>query len=157
VEFGYAMASQINDSEVVDVQGVGGRKSRSIPRRDLADVLEARAEETLNLIQHDMKMSGLMPMMGSGVVLTGGASQLQGLVEMGEFIFEIPVRRGIPAGVGGLSDVVKLSEYATAVGLLMYGFKENKDEFVKQGHEFHVTDSADSIAKKMKDFFGQIF
>lgn len=157
VEFGYAMASQINDSEVVDVQGVGGRKSRSIPRRDLADVLEARAEETLNLIQHDMKMSGLMPMMGSGVVLTGGASQLQGLVEMGEFIFEIPVRRGIPAGVGGLSDVVKLSEYATAVGLLMYGFKENKDEFVKQGHEFHVVDSADSIAKKMKDFFGQIF
>lgn len=157
VEFGYAMASQINDSEVVDVQGVGGRKSRSIPRRDLADVLEARAEETLNLIQHDMKMSGLMPMMGSGVVLTGGASQLQGLVEMGEFIFEIPVRRGIPAGVGGLSDVVKLSEYATAVGLLMYGFKENKDEFVKQGHEFHVVDSADSIAKKMKDFLGQIF
>lgn len=157
VEFGYAMASQINDSEVVDVQGVGGRKSRSIPRKDLADVLEARAEETLNLIQHDMKMSGLMPMMGSGVVLTGGASQLQGLIEMGEFIFEIPVRRGIPAGVGGLSDVVKLSEYATAVGLLMYGFKENKDEFVKQGHEFHVTDSADSIAKKMKDFLGQIF
>lgn len=157
VEYGYAMASQINDAEVVDVQGVGGRKSRSIPRRDLADVIEARAEETLNLIQHDMRMSGLLPMMGSGVVLTGGASQLQGLIEMGEFVFEIPVRRGTPAGVGGLSDVVKLSEYATAVGLLMYGFKENKDEFVKQGHEFHVVDSADSIAKKMKDFLGQIF
>jgi cell division protein FtsA len=157
VDFGYAMASQINDQEVVDVQGVGGRKSRSIPRRDLADVLEARAEETLNLIQYDMKMSGLMPMMGSGVVLTGGASQLQGLVEMGEFIFEIPVRRGIPSGVGGLSDVVRLSEFATAVGLLTYGYNEKKEEYSKQGHEFLMSDSADSIAKKMKDFFGQIF
>ncbi len=157
VDFGYAISSQINDQEVVDVQGVGGRKSRSIPRKDLADVLEARSEETLNLIQQDMKMSGLMSMMGSGVVLTGGACQLQGLVEMGEFIFEIPVRKGIPSGVGGLSDVVKLSEYATAVGLLYYGLNENKEELLKQGHEFIISESADSLAKKMKEFFAQIF
>lgn len=157
VDFGYAISSQIDEQEVVDVQGVGGRKSRSIPRKDLADVLEARSEETLNLIQQDMKMSGLMSMMGSGVVLTGGACQLQGLVEMGEFIFEIPVRKGIPSGVGGLSDVVRLSEYATAVGLLYYGLNENKEVLSKQGHEFIISESADSLAKKMKEFFAQIF
>lgn len=151
------MAAQIGENEVIDVQGVGGRKSRSIPKKDLADVLEARAEETLNLIQHDIKMSGLLPMMGSGVVLTGGASQLQGLIEMGEFIFDIPIRKGVPSGVGGLSDVVKTSEYSTAVGLLKHGFNANKDEYLKQSSTHIITDSADSITKKMKDFFGQIF
>ncbi|MCK6597391.1 MAG: cell division protein FtsA [Bdellovibrionaceae bacterium] len=157
IEHGYAMAAQIGENEVIDVQGVGGRKSRSIPKKDLADVLEARAEETLNLIQHDIKMSGLLPMMGSGVVLTGGASQLQGLIEMGEFIFDIPIRKGVPSGVGGLSDVVKTSEYSTAVGLLKHGFNANKDEYLKQSSTHIITDSADSITKKMKDFFGQIF
>lgn len=157
IQHGCALAVQVADHETIDVEGVGGRKSRDIPKRDLADVLEARAEETLNLINHDMKMSGLLPMLGSGVVLTGGSSQLSGLIEMGEFIFEVPVRRGLPIQVGGLSDVVRNSEYATALGLLIYGFKEKKELYLKQNQDFNSHDSVEGITQKIKDFFGQIF
>lgn len=160
-KYGCAMASMVNENETIEVEGVGGRKSRLIPRKDLADVLEARAEETLNLIANDMRMSGLLPMMGSGLVLTGGASQLDGLVEMGEFIFDIPVRRGGPNKVGGLIDVVKSGEHSAAVGLLMYGLSQRKDLIVQsqqgQGEMINLGESIDGLAQKVKDFFGQIF
>ncbi|MBX2987503.1 MAG: cell division protein FtsA [Bdellovibrionaceae bacterium] len=154
---GSALASMINESESIDVEGVGGRKSRTIPRKDLADVLEARAEETLNLIANDIRLSGLMPMLGSGIVLTGGASQLDGLVEMGEFVFDIPVRRGHPGKVGGLMDVVKGGESAVVVGLLLHAFNERKDKLLNYGNEIHIGESLDGIARKVKDFFGSMF
>lgn len=154
---GCAMASMVNENETIEVEGVGGRKSRVIPRKDLADVIEARAEETMSLIGNDLRMSGLMPMLGSGIVLTGGASQLDGLVEMGEFIFDIPVRRGAPREIGGLTDVVKSGEFSAAVGLLLYALAQRKD--LQQGaqQEVNIGDSLDGISKKIKDFFGQIF
>lgn len=157
-KYGCAMASLVPENESIEVDGVGGRKSRNIPRRDLADVLEARAEETLNLIGKDLRMSGLMPMLGSGVVLTGGASQLDGLIEMGEFIFDIPARKGLPANVGGLSDVVKGAENATAVGLLLYGLSQRKDLLAGnfQG-EVNIGESIDGLTNKIKDFFGNLF
>lgn len=156
-KYGCAMASMVNDNETIEVEGVGGRKARSIPRKDLADVIEARAEETLNLIANDLRMSGVMPMLGSGIVLTGGGSQLDGLVEMGEFIFDIPVRRGAPREIGGLTDVVKSGEYSTSVGLLLYALSQKKDLMTSHGQEVNIGESLDGITKKIKDFFGQIF
>jgi cell division protein FtsA len=164
-KYGCAMASMVNENETIEVEGVGGRKSRLIPRKDLADVLEARAEESLNLIAHDMRRSGLLPMLGSGLVLTGGASQLDGLVEMGEFIFDIPVRRGGPSKVGGLIDAVKAGEHSAAVGLLLYGLSQRKDLIVQsqqshstiKGEMTNLGESFDGITQKVKDFFGQIF
>jgi cell division protein FtsA len=154
---GCAMGSMVNENETIEVEGVGGRKARSIPRKDLADVLEARAEEVLNLVANDVRMSGLLPMMGSGIVLTGGSSQLDGLVEMGEFIFDVPVRRGMPGKVGGLTDVIKGGESATSVGLLLYAFNERKEELQNYGNEMHLGESLDGIARKVKDFFGSMF
>lgn len=158
---GCVMASMVSDSESIEVEGVGGRKARSIPRKDLADVLEARAEEILNLISNDVRLSGLLPMLGSGLVLTGGASQLDGLVEMGEFIFDVPVRRGSPGKVGGLVEVVKGGESAVAVGLLLYAFNERKDQIQRQlsqnSEMINLGESLDGMARKVKDFFGSMF
>ncbi len=123
----------------------------------MAEVLEPRAEEVLNMIGNDIRMSGLIPMLGSGIVLTGGASQLEGLIEMGEFIFDVPVRRGIPERMGGLIDVVRSPEYATAVGLLMYGWEQKKDWYLQHKDDLNISESIDGMAKKMRDFFGQIF
>lgn len=159
-KYGCAMASMVSENETIEVEGVGGRKSRAIPRKDLADVLEARAEEILSLVANDVRLSGHMPMLGSGIVLTGGASQLDGLVEMGEFVFDIPVRRGAPGKVGGLIDVIKGGESAVAVGLLQHAFNERKDQILRQLNsvsEIHLGESLDGIARKVKDFFGSMF
>jgi cell division protein FtsA len=163
-KYGCAMASLVSETETMEVEGVGGRKPRVVLRRDMAEVIEPRAEETLQLIQNDLRMSGLAPLLGSGIVLTGGASQLEGLVEMGEFVFDTPVRRGAPlsAGskVGGLTEVVKSPAYADAVGLLLYGLKNSGKKYQTNENsqsEDLIGDSLNSWSLKVKGFFTDLF
>ena len=152
----------VGEEETIEVEGVGGRKARTVLRKDLAEVIEPRAEETLQLIANDLRTSGLLPVLGSGLVLTGGASQMDGLIEMGEFVFDIPVRRGSPIGthskVGGLTEVVKSGSFSTAVGLLIYGFNQKK--YTKASSlqsEDAIADSINSFGTKVKAFFGDLF
>lgn len=161
-KYGCALAALVDENETIEVEGVGGRKARTVLKRDLAEVIEPRAEETLQMIANDLRMSGLLPLLGSGVVLTGGASQLDGLVEMGEFIFDVPVRVGSPVGsdhkLAGLTEVVKSGAFSTAVGLLIYGVSQKK--FTKANsmkNEDVINDGINSIGNKMKNFFEGLF
>jgi cell division protein FtsA len=156
-QFGCAMASLISTDEMIEVEGVGGRKSRTVLRKDLAEVIEPRAEETLQLIAHDIKMSGLMPLLGSGVILTGGASQLSGFIEMGEFILDIPVRRGAPIHVLGLSEVVKSASFSTSVGLLQYGLAQKRFTRATKLSEESLAESINSVGTKIRGFFENLF
>lgn len=156
-KYGCAMATMVSEEEVMDVEGVGGRKARTVPRREIAEVIEPRAEESLQMIYHDLKISGLLPFLGSGVVITGGASQLEGLLEMGEFIFDIPVRRGLPGKVGGLTDVVKSASYATAVGLLLYGWSQKKQIGVYGTTQESSSGSENNWSHKLKTFIENLF
>ncbi|NQY99780.1 MAG: cell division protein FtsA [Bdellovibrionales bacterium] len=126
IDYGTALKDMVEDEESIEVEGVGGREARNISRKDLSEVIEARAEETLQLIKKGLENKGLIEQMGSGVVLTGGASQLPGLIEMGDFVFDVPVRKGLPVKTGGLTDVVSSPEYATCVGLLKYGMTHSQ-------------------------------
>lgn len=158
---GSAVASLVTDDETVEVEGVGGRKARTIARKELAHILEARAEECLSMIAHDIRMSGLQPVLGSGVVITGGTSGLDGLVEMGEFVFDIPVRRGLPKLVGGLKDVVKGGEFTTAIGLLLHAIDVRKDYYMKkESHSMFSSggsNTLDEMTSKVKKFFNDLF
>lgn len=126
-KYGAALPDLVSGDEAIEVESVGGRKTRTLQRSDLCEILEARAEETLALIAQELKDKNLMAKLGSGVVLTGGASLLPGLIEMGDFVLDVPVRRGQPEKVGGLTDIVRNSAYATAIGLLLYGREMDKN------------------------------
>ena len=156
---GTAVASIVSEDDIVEVEGVGGRKSRTIPRKELAHIIEARAEECLGMIANNIRMSGLQPVLGSGVVITGGTSSMDGLIEMGEFVFDIPVRRGLPKQVGGLKDVVKGGEFATSIGLLMHGLEQRKEYYAKKesGSLFSNNQSFDGFSSKVKKFFNDLF
>lgn len=119
-KYGCALMEMVSEDEAIEVESVGGRKPRTMMRRDLCEVLEARADETLEMVHAELMEKGLIGKLGSGVILTGGGSLLNGLIEMGDFILDVPVRRGLPDKVGGLSDVVKQPMFATVVGLLMH-------------------------------------
>ena len=151
---GCAIAELVDENETIEVEGVGGRKPRSLLRRHLCEVIEPRAEETLGLIAAELKRSGLAARLGSGVVLVGGACQLEGLVEMGEFVADLPVRRGIPGRVGGLTDVVKSPDFATAVGLLIYGLEQDKHRLASGSSEIGLQGAVADFAQRIKDFFG---
>lgn len=159
-KYGCALATLVGDEETVEVEGVGGRKARSVARKELAHILEARSEECLSMVANHIRMSGLQPLLGSGVVITGGASQLDGLVEMGEFVFDLPIRRGYPQLVGGLKDVVKGCEFATSIGLLLYAVELKGDYYIGQNaHAMTgpIAESIGDVAGKVKKFFTDLF
>ncbi|MEY4617276.1 MAG: hypothetical protein RJB66_2236 [Pseudomonadota bacterium] len=155
-KYGCALVSLVKDDENIEVEGVGGRKARTLRRRDLAEVIEPRADEILQMIARDIQQSGLQPFLGAGVVLTGGCSELEGLVEMGEFIFDVPVRRGIPSKVGGLTEIVRSPGYATAVGLVLYGYEQYRQKTIGSKNE-DLSVALTQAARQIKGFFGKIF
>ena len=128
---------------------VGGREPKLCPRSTIADILQPRAEELLGLIQEDLRRLGVDKEMRSGVVLTGGGAELEGLCEVAEGIFEGPVRRGIPAGVGGLVDVVSRPEWATATGLLLYGHRHKTVRRRTRG----ISRAATSVSRFFRELF----
>jgi cell division protein FtsA len=121
IRHGCALTDLIQNEEVVEVPSVGGRESRRLSRRVLAEICEPRCEEILALVDQELVRSGFKNLIAAGVVLTGGTTIIQGMEELAEQIFDLPVRVGLPDGVGGLKDVVNSPKFATAVGLLMFG------------------------------------
>jgi cell division protein FtsA len=119
----------------------------------LCEVIEPRAEETLHLIQEKIRASGYLELLGSGIVLTGGASQLDGLIEMGEFIFDVPVRSGTPTRCGGLTDVVRSPVYATGIGLLHFAIGQMKHDPAEKKMEEASRGFLGTWARRVKEYF----
>jgi cell division protein FtsA len=120
VRHGGCMKELIAPEETIEVPGVGGRQPRIVARRLLAEIIEPRTEEIFQLIKAEIEKTGYTDLVGSGVVITGGCSLLEGMPELAELVFEMPVKRGYPSGMGGMRDIVNSPKYATGVGLLKY-------------------------------------
>lgn len=153
--YGCAIPDMITTDEMIEVESVGGREPRNIARSSLCKIIEARAEEMLKMIFDNLNQKGFVGKLGSGVVLTGGASELTGLMEMGEFIFDMPVRSGRPKKLGGLTDVVKSSRYATALGLILYGFEQEKHRFIESEDVDPVSEKMNELGRRIKNFFAR--
>jgi len=129
VQYACALTQLANADETIDVPSVGERPSRRLSRQTLAEVVEPRYEELFTLIQAELRRSGFEDLVAAGIVLTGGSSKMEGVVELAEEIFHMPVRIGIPQHVSGLVDVVKNPIYSTGVGLLLFGRKQMQEGF----------------------------
>ncbi|MEQ8254054.1 MAG: cell division protein FtsA [Smithellaceae bacterium] len=153
LNYGCALTSMIPKEETIEVPSVGGREAREVSRQILGRIIEPRMEEILNMASKEIVRSGFEELLAAGVVLTGGTSLLPGINELAEHIFEMPVRSGIPSGVGGLSDVVTSPACATGVGLIIYGSKQTSSESVykKTGNVF------DNMIKTIKKWFLEFF
>jgi cell division protein FtsA len=121
IKYACALRQLTNPDEVIDVPSVGDRPPRRLARQTLAEVVEPRYEELMTLILAELRRSGYENLIASGVVLTGGSSKMEGVVELAEEVFHMPVRLGEPQHVTGLIDVVRNPIHATGVGLLIYG------------------------------------
>ena len=137
-KFGCVSSPLSEDEETIEVPPVGrGKKPRILSRQLLSDIIQPRAEEIFRLIDNETKRMGYEKSLNSGIVLTGGTALLDGLEEVAEEIFDLPVRRGEPMGIGGLVDRVSTPDFSTAVGLILYGYNQWKDKGItkerKQG------------------------
>jgi cell division protein FtsA len=111
----------IADDEEIEVPGVGGHSPRKVARRVLGDIIEPRIEELFSEVRRRMEEAGLIDHLSAGVVLTGGAVQMEGIVEAAEEILGMPVRLGVPVGVKGIVQLIQGPHWATGVGLVHYG------------------------------------
>ena len=122
--YGCALRAMADPHDMVEVPGVGDRGTRQLSRQTLAEVIEPRAEELYSLVQAELRRSGLEELLSSGVVITGGSSSLQGMVELGEEIFHMPVRLGLPHYRGSLEEVVLTPRCSTGIGLVLAGMEQ---------------------------------
>ena len=120
-KYGCALTQMAAEGQTVETPSVGGRAPRSLSRQTLAEVIEPRVEELLQLALAELRRSGFEELVGSGIVLTGGSSKMEGMVELAEEVFHMPVRLGIPTYEGGLQEVVRNPIYSTGVGLIQFG------------------------------------
>src|SRR6187401_969754 len=125
---GCALSSMVDEDETMEVASVGGRKPRVMARRILSEILQPRAEEIFHLVWDEIRKAGFEKSLNSGIVLTGGGAMLEGVAEIAEQIFDLPIRRGSPAGVGGLADHVASPAFATPVGVVMYAHRNQAGE-----------------------------
>ena len=146
-KFGCSLTAMVDKSEMIEVPSVGGRDPRVMGRQILSEILEPRVEEIFQLVHHEVERNGFSELLTSGVVITGGSTLLPGMTELAEEIMGVPVRRGVPRGIGGLVDVVKSPVYATGVGLVVYGARHQDRSM------FRIRD--ENVFKKVKRRMGE--
>ena len=148
IKYACALRQLTNPDEVIEVPSVGDRPPRRLARQTLAEVVEPRYEELMTLILAELRRSGYENLIASGVVLTGGSSKMEGVIELAEEVFHMPVRLGEPQHVTGLIDVIRNPIHATGVGLLLFGhLREQSAEL----SEFSARNKS-SILGRVKDW-----
>ncbi|MFT4615501.1 MAG: cell division protein FtsA, partial [Bacteroidia bacterium] len=133
IKYACALTQLAGPEETIKVPSVGDRAPRDLSRQSLAEVVEPRYDELFTLIQAELRRSGFEDMVPAGIVLTGGTSKMEGVVELAEEIFHMPVRVGYPQAVQGLNDILRNPIYATCVGLLQYGVDHQNDNVPGSG------------------------
>jgi len=124
IKYACALTQLASADESLKVPSVGDRAPRELSRQALAEVVEPRYDELFTLVQAELQRSGFENLLAAGIVLTGGTSKMEGVVDLAEEIFHAPVRIGAPHNVNGLADIVRNPIYSTGVGLLLYGLKQ---------------------------------
>ncbi|MCB1850661.1 MAG: cell division protein FtsA [Gammaproteobacteria bacterium] len=149
IKYACALTQLAASDETIEVPSIGDRPARRLSRQTLAEVVEPRYEELLVLVQAELRRSGFEDLIAGGVVLTGGSSKMEGLIELAEEIFHMPVRLGVPRYVTGLVDVVRNPIYATGVGLLLFGHHNRMSRM----REVPVRGGFRSVWERMKSWF----
>jgi len=154
LRYGCAMSCLLDDEEKIRVPSVGGRGEREVPRKLLCEIIEPRVEEIFSIAAREIRKTDYADLLAAGVVITGGTASMEGLAQLGEAIFDLPVRTGVPTNVSGLTDAVRNPIHSTGVGLLLYAKKHRHDRFSKIRTEaslFH------EIWNRMKNWFSETF
>jgi cell division protein FtsA len=150
---GCAMSALVEQDETIDVPSVGGRKPRTLSKQILTEIIEPRVEEMFSLVHQEIHRTGYEDLLASGVVITGGATLLSGMADLAEDILGVPVRLGMPTGIGGLVDVVKSPIFSTGVGLVQYGAGHEGHRYFKVRDENVYT----KVKSRMRSWLGEIF
>lgn len=148
IKYACALRQLANPDETIEVPSVGDREPRKLSRMTLIDVVEPRYAELLDLVQAELRRSGYEDLIAAGIVLTGGSAKMEGVTDLAEEVFNVPVRLGVPQFISGLADVVRNPIHATGVGLLLFG-QANRES----GREFFGERGIGGVWQRMTEWF----
>lgn len=150
---GCAVVGRIDPKDLIEVPSVGGRQPRPLSRQILCEIIEARVEEIFQLVKSEVRRTGYEDLLASGVVLTGGTSMLDCIEDVAEEVLGLPIRRGEPAGVMGMTEKVDTPEYATGVGLVRYGARHTQRRGFRPSDSGLFTRASDRFRHWLGGFF----
>lgn len=127
IRHGAALTDIVTDTDTLQVPSVGGRPPRNIAKHTVAEIIEPRIEEIFELVLREIRRTGYEGKLAAGAVLTGGTSLLEGMPDIAERVLDLPCRRGVPTGVGGLRDIVSNPIFSTGVGLILHAHRHNQE------------------------------
>jgi cell division protein FtsA len=148
MKYACALTQLASPTDYIKVPSVGERRPRELSRQALAEVVEPRYAELFSLVKAELQRSGFEELLAAGIVLTGGTSKMEGVVDLAEEIFHAPVRVGSPNNVGGLDDIIRNPIYSTGVGLLLYGMKQYQERDGAKGGEHQI-----HLVSRVKNWF----
>ena len=151
--WGIALSGMVEPDEIIEVPNVGGRNPSRMPRQILAEIIQPRMEEVFFLVKEELDKKDFKELLAGGIVLTGGASQLEGCEKLAEDVFGMPVRIGTPFGINGLVEEVASPEFATGVGLVHYGIKVLPESYM----ENRGAGLFNNIKHRMSNWLGEFF
>lgn len=149
IKYGCALSRLADENITIEVPGVAHRQAKTLSKRVLAEVIEARYEELFALVMAELRRSGFEDLIAAGVVLTGGASRIEGALELAEQVFQMPVRLGSPQNVTGMKEILNNPIYSTGVGLLHFGHQQREESV----NEIKLGSSVKNIIAQMKSWF----
>jgi len=152
--YGCAFSPLVGADETIEVSSVGGREPKTVSRQILSEIIEARSKEMFDMLDLELTNSGYRDIITSGIVLTGGASAMEGIADLAESVFQCPVRVGTPIGLGGLIDVVNNPMYATCTGLIQYGMRVDRSGKTRQ---LQGRNMFEKIFSRMRDWADEFF
>lgn len=156
VRYGSALVNLVKETEVVEVPSVGGRPPHPMSRREITEIIQPRVEEIFELVQREIYRSGYEGRLAAGVVITGGTSMLEGMPDAAELVLDLPGRRGVPSGVGGLRDIVSNPMFSTGVGLILHAHRTDQEfEFV--GASRKAGNGLGGVLSRMKSWVLNLF
>ena len=151
---GCASIDMVEEDDVIDVPRVGGRPPETIPKHTLCGIIQPRVEQIFDFIHRTLEQSNYIDALASGLVISGGGSILTGMPEFAESMLQMPVRRGVPGGVGGMADMIRSPKYATGTGILMHAAKQiDEGERVPAEETKQRTSMINSIGGWFKEMF----
>lgn len=150
--YGCALTRLVDPNEMIQVPGVGGRKPKEISRSVLATIIEPRVEEIYSLVLKEIRRTEFADCLAAGIVLTGGGSLMEGMVELAEQVFDMPTKVGYPAGIDGSNEIISNPMYSTGVGLILWGFKKPEEKRDQKGKNI-----IKRAVYRMKSWLGEYF
>ena len=145
ITYGHCDPASIAEDDMIDLAQFMPDCNDLVPRKLLAEIIQARVEELFTMVHEEIKKSGYDGLLPAGLVVTGGTAELPGILDLAGQTLDLPARIGVPMGMHGLADSISRPAYATAVGLLLWGLRHTS--FVIDEEEYEEQESPDVVAR----------